>query len=348
MRTNIINLTFMLVLTITFCSHSQYSNIINQFIELNDELGNAKEDVGVIISNVKSVLLDEEKLVEAHFNELARNCASVDGANTAAVSTLTAGQNESTKNLNDWKATLASSAKDIAKAESDIKSSFVKMQQNQKSIDKSGEDYKVAATETDAKLTVVKVLRDIITDELLNNVAHAHSFVQLNKFTEKLNELQGMLNNDNDSLYSPLVSVLLELASEQNFSDQDMLRKILQNINNLEKSLKDFRKQREDTFNSEMKSLKANALNLLKIKNAYEKMRAQSVSKRIDAQHYIQFYTHEIAHFVAEIGRKKAERTLIDKLCTFENNAHLADKKGIQEFKTKVLPYILEQIQKLQ
>jgi len=347
MRNNIINLTFMLLLTITICSHSQYSNIINQFIELNDELGNAKEDVGVIISNVKTVLQDEEKLSEAHFNELTNNCNSVDGAITTSITKLTNDQIESTKILNEWKATLASSANDIKKAESDAKSTVAKIKSNQKSMDKSVEDFKVTVTEATMKLGVVKVLRDIITDELLNNSAHTHSFVQMNKFTDKLNELKGMLNNDSDSEYSPLVSVLLELASEQNFSDQTMLNQILQNINNLDKSLKEFKKQREDTFNSEMKSLKSNAANLFKIKNAYENMRAQSVSKRIDAQHYIQFYLHEIAHFTAEIGRKNADKVLIDKLCDFEKNAHAQDKKGIQEFKAKVVPYILDQIQRL-
>jgi len=338
----------MLLLTITICSHSQYSNIINQFIELNDELGNAKEDCGVIISNVKNVLNEEEKLTEAHFNELSANCNSVDGAITTALKKLGNDHNESTKNLNDWKTSLTSSAKDITKAEGDIKSTLVKIKQNQATIDKSLEDFKVVVSETDTKIGVVKVLKDIITDELLNNSAHSHSFVQMNKFTEKLNELQGMLNNDSDSLYSPLVSVLLELASEQNFADQGMLKKILQNIDNLDKSLKDFRKQREDTLNSEMKSLKSNAANLIKIKNAYENMRAQSVSKRIDAQHYMQFYTHEIAHYVAEIARKNADKALIDKLCAFENKAHEEDKKGIQDFKKKVLPYIMEQMQKLQ
>jgi len=337
----------MLLLTITLCSHSQYSNIINQFIELNNELGNGKEDVGVIISNVKSALTDEEKLSDNHFNELSRNSKALDGAITASITKLNNDQNESTKILNEWKAALASSASDIKKAEGDIKSTIAKIAQLHKNIDKAVEEFKVAATETDNKLGVVKVLRDIITDELLNNSAHTHSFVQLNKFTDKLNELQGMLNNDNDSLYSPLVSVLVELASEQNFSDQKMLQNILQNINNLDKSLKDFRKQREATFNSEMKTLKSNATNLLKIKGAYENMRAQSISKRIDAQHYIQFYNHEIAHFKAEIGRKTADKVLIDKLAEYEVKAHAEDKKAIQDFKAKVIPYILEQIQDL-
>jgi uncharacterized protein YdcH (DUF465 family) len=318
-------------------------------VELNNELGNPREDVGVIISNVKNVLTEEEKANDAHFNELSRNCDSADGAITGALNKLNNDVTESTKNLNDWKATLASSAKDTSKAETDIKSTFAKLKQNQIAIDKELEDFKVTVTETDQKLSVVKVLRDIITDELLNaRAAKGHSFLQLNKFTDKLNELKEMLNNDSDSMYSPLVSVLLELASEQNFTDQGILKKILENINNLEKSLKEFRTQREAGLNNEMKTLKSNGFNLGKIKNAYENMRAQSISKRIDAQHYITFYTNEIAHYNSEKNRKADEKTLLDKLCAFEKLSHTKDKQNLQDFKAKVLPYIVEQIQKIQ
>jgi len=346
MRTQMINLTFMLFLTFTYCSSSKFANIINQFVELNNELGIQKEDVGVIITGVKNVLTEEEKLDDAHFRALTQNCNSGEAAVNGAIAKLSNEVNESTKRLNDWKSALANSFKDVAKAKSDITSTGQKIVANQKSIDKALEDFKVTVTETDQKLNVVKTLRDIITDELINN-AGAHSFVQLNKFTDKLNELRDLLNNDNDSLYSPLVSVLLELATEQNFSDQGILKKILQNIHNLDVSLRNFRKQREDGLNNEMKSLKSNAVNLGKIKNAYENMLAQSVSKRIDAQHYITFYTNEIAHFNAETGRKNDEKALLGKLCAFEKTAHEKDKQNLQNFKAKVLPYIIDQIQKL-
>ena len=61
MRTNLINLTFMIVLAVSSCSNSLHSNLINQFVELNNKLGNPAEDVGVVIANVKNVINDEEK-----------------------------------------------------------------------------------------------------------------------------------------------------------------------------------------------------------------------------------------------------------------------------------------------
>jgi septal ring factor EnvC (AmiA/AmiB activator) len=293
------------------------------------------------------VINDEEKKNDATFNDLTSNCNSSEGSVNSAMNKLINDINDSTKNFNDWKATLTASAKEITKAEGDIKATGIKLNENKKSIDQQLEDFKLVATETDQKLNVVKTLRDIITDELLNN-AHGHSFVQLNKFTDKLNELKGMLNSETDSLYTPLVSVLLELASEQNFTDQTIMKKILENINNLESNLRTFRQQKESGLNSELKNLKSTGINLGKIINAYENMRAQSFSKKIDAQHYIHFYTNEITHFNAEKARKTDELGLLQKICNFEKNAHAKDKQSLQDFKTKVVPFIVEQIQRLQ
>jgi len=77
-------------------------------------------------------------------------------------------------------------------------------------------------------------------------------------------------------------------------------------------------------------------------------MKAQSLSKKIDAQHYIHFYTNEIAHFNAEKGRKENEKSLLQKLCAYEKSAHDQDVKDLSGFKKNVIPLIFDQIQKIQ
>ena len=346
MRTNLINLTFMIVLAVSSCSNSLHSNLINQFVELNNKLGNPAEDVGVVIANVKNVINDEEKKNAEHFAFLLSNCLNAGGSVSAAVKTLDNEITESTNQLNTWKASLDKSSAEITRSENNIKSTEAKIAENRKIIDSTLEDFKVSVTETDAKLNVVKFLRDIITDELLNG-ASPNSFVQLNKFTTKLNELKAMLNSENDSLYTPLVSVLLELASEQNFSDQGILKQILQNINSLDTNLREFRKQKETALNSSLKSLRAEGNNLLQIRTAYLNMRAQNISDRIDATHYISFYTNEITHFNTEKSRKNAELALLQKICEFEKSSSEQDKKTLEGFKTQVVPLIVSQIEKL-
>ena len=53
-------------------------------------------------------------------------------------------------------------------------------------------DYKVFVSEADKKSNVVKILRDIITDELYNKTPGA--LVQVAKFQQKLSELKDLLN----------------------------------------------------------------------------------------------------------------------------------------------------------
>jgi len=276
---------------------------------------------------------------------LKATCTSADAKIAASIKGLEANSNESQNELNKWKDAMKTAAADRKKASLSIKTAKVQLDGLRKRADQMLVDYRVHAEESDQKLNVVKMLRDIISDELLNPTPG--SFVQLNKFQAKLNELKNLLNNNSDSLYAPIVSVLLDLATEQNFTNQAVLRRILQNLNNLDKSLRDFRAKLEKDLADNEKNLKGQMSNTLERIDAYARMRAQATSKGLDAKHYIRFYTHEMAHFKAEKGRKEDERKLFTKLCQFQAGVHKKDKKSFQRWKKSLLPYLFNSIQKL-
>jgi hypothetical protein len=347
MRNTLPNLIFLLYITLVSCSTSNlYAEILNDFVELNSEVGNGSEDLGVHLANVRNIIQSQEKSNNNFFQGLHSTCTSGAAKINEFLAKLTNDINESTNALNNWRKDQEKANVDIKSSEGSLKANAQKITENGKRLKNLAEDFKLAATETDQKITVVKMLRDIITDELLNT-KRPGSFLQLSKFQEKLNELKGMLNNDNDSLYSPIVSVLLELASEQNFSDQGILKKILDNINNLDKSLHEFRQRKEAELKSGEKSLRDEETNLQNIRKAYRNMKAQAMSKRIDAQHYLQFFTNEIAHFNAEKKRKEDERDLFAKICAYQDHAEKESKKSLEDFKNKVLPMVVDEIQKL-
>jgi len=230
------------------------------------------------------------------------------------------GATDAKSNLNNWKKNSVAATNDQKDAQANIVKGKQQLVNLNKRVSKVTMDYRVFASEADKKLHVVKVLRDIISDELINR--GPSSLVQLNKFQAKLSELKELLNNNSDSLYTPIISVLLDLSTEQNFADQGVLRKILQNLNNLDKALRDFRVKQEKSLDDEMKSLRKQIKNTRQRVRAYRRMRAHAVSKRIDAQHYINFYTHEITHFNSEKKRKSAELRLFTKLCDFQRRVH--------------------------
>jgi len=331
-----------------YCSaNTDYKNVLHQFVELNDQMGTPKESVGVLIANVQSALDKSAKASKGFFRTVETHCASALGHLNTAIKNNADAITSATSNLNTWKDNLAVATKDRKDARSEIVKARVQKKALRKRITKLAMDYRVYATEADRKLTVIKVLRDIISDELYNKAPGA-SLVQINKFQGKLNELKELLNNNSDSLYSPIVTVLLDLATEQNFADQGVLKKILQNLTNLDKALKDFREKQEKSLDAEIETVKKQVKNVRQRIRAYRRMANQAASKEIDARHYIAFYQHEIQHFTSEKDRITDAKNMFTKLCDFEKSVHKRAKAAFLKFKKVIIPYLFASAQKLQ
>jgi uncharacterized protein YdcH (DUF465 family) len=336
------------LLLISFCSCSsknQYTNIINQFVELNEAMGVQKEDVGVIIASVRNTINQGAKSYKTFARSLETQCASGVARLRSSIRSLQNSVNEAVSNINNWQKNLNSAQSDVKDAQANIVKGRTQLGQLRSRISKLLLDYQVYATESDKKLNVVKVLRDIITDELLNRSPSA--LVQVNKFQEKLAELKSLLNNNSDSLYSPMIGVLLDLATEQNFSDQTVLRKILQNLNNLDAALRNFRTKQESSLNTEVGSLRKQTRNVKSRIRAYHRMKQQAYSKVLDATNYINFYRHEQTHFTSEQGRQTNELNLFEKLCLFQKKIHTTSVATFRQFKSQVLPSLFNNVQRL-
>jgi len=338
---------FLLLCLIAFVSSSdqRYKKIVTDFAELSEALGNQREDTGVLMANVKNAIERQRKNARTHWRLLSTHCASASAKLQTSVKNLDTATTDSRNELNKWRAAARNAQREVKESRVNIVKSRKQYQNLKKQLGKVLLDYKVVAEETDQKLHVVKLLRDIISDELLNHAPG--SFVQVNKFQQKLNELKGMLNNNNDSLYAPIVSVLLDLATEQNFANQAVLRQILTNINALDKRLREFSKKEEAGLDSATNSLRGGMRTAREKVLEYGRMRAQAVSRRLDARHYIKFYNHEILHFTAERKRKVVEQNLVKKLCTFQQNSHKRDKRRLRRFRTTVLPFLFNSVQRL-
>jgi len=325
---------FLLLISISFTTSAtkdKFASILQQFVELNDAMGVQKEDVGVIIAQVKNTLDAGSKQFTNFFRSIESHCTSASASLSSTLKGLDSNVNEAKTNLNNWNKNVALALKDQKDAQAQISQGRVQLSGLDKRISKITMDYKVFVSEADKKSNVVKILRDIITDELYNKTPGA--LVQVAKFQQKLSELKDLLNNNSDSLYSPMISVLLDLATEQNFSDQSVLKKILQNLNNLDAALKAFRLKQENSLTFEVSSIRRLIRNVKGRVRAYRRMRAQAVSKKIDASHYINFYTHEISHFIAEKGRKNAEHTMFKNLCAFERKVHSSGNQSFHSLK---------------
>jgi len=337
----------LLLIAFCYCSASQdYKNILHQFVELNEAMGAPKEEVGVMIANVSAAINKSKKAAANFFRTIETHCASGLAKINAAIKANVDAVTDATSNINTWTKNLAAATKDRKDAKAEIVKGRTQLKALRKRVAKLAMDYRVYAEEADKKLTVVKVLRDIITDELFNRAPGA--LVQVNKFQQKLAELKEMLNNNSDSLYTPIISVLLDLATEQNFADQGILRKILDNLRNLDKALRDFRTKQEKSLDAELVTLKKQIKNVKHRIRAYRRMSHQAASKAIDARHYIAFFKHEVAHFTAEKNRMTAAKNFFTKLCDFERMVHKKARANNKRIKKEVIPYLSSAVLKIQ
>jgi len=307
---------------------------MTQFVELNNAMGVQKEDVGVIIANVRNVIAEDAKAFRNFARGLESQCTASTARIRSSIQDLTNKIRDALSNIANWQKNLNTAQADVKDAQLNIVKGRQQLVQLQQRQNKVSLDFEVYTTEADKKLNVVKVLRDIITDELLNRSPGA--LVQVNKFQAKLAELKGLLNNNSDSLYSPMIGVLLDLATEQNFSDQSVLRKILQNLKNLDAALKSFRAKQDASYTAEMKGFTKQVENVSQRVNAYHKMKQQAYSKVLDASNYINFYNNEKNHYTAEKKREEDGLALFVKLCEFEKKVHKTLRDNYNLFKRQV------------
>jgi len=176
--------------------------------------------------------------------------------------------------------------------------------------------YKAGVSESDSKLYVVKQLRDIIEDELLNP---GKSFIQVNEFNSKLKDLQMLVKKSGDTLYTPIIATLVELASEQNFSDQKILKAILSNLKALEENINKFKAEKKTALKVTLKTLKAQEQNLVGQLQDYAHLEQRYVSDVTEANENTAVLTDTLLNLNNEIARKEDELRNIDHLCDTEN-----------------------------
>jgi len=186
--------------------------------------------------------------------------------------------------------------------------------------------YHAGVAEADAKLMVVKQLRDIIEDELINPTG-GKSFIQISKFNEKLKDLKTLIEKSGDRFYTPIIQTLVQLASEQNFSDQKILQTILKNLNALEASLKKFKEEKEVSLKVTLKNLKAQEDNLVTQMQDYHHLEQRYISDVTEASENTKILNDQLLTIASEISRKEDELKNINHLCDTENKMF---KDGIQ------------------
>jgi hypothetical protein len=319
---------------------------MNEFVELNDEIGVPRANLGVAVANARNSIDAVLKQEKKHWNQLKTHCVGGNARFLKLIKKIQNALTASSHGTNKAKASLTKLRRRNRNNAIDLQKARASLQEISKRREKVILDYKVYEEEADKKIVVVKALTDIVTDELFNK--SPSSLVQVNEFSTKLKELKDLLSNSKDSIYSPIISTLLELStSETNFSDQAILHKIHRTLISLAKSLASFRKKQEDSFHNDLKVLGVQSQNTRSRVRVLKRIIALNASSILRNQHLIGFYEHETRHLNSEHLRLKQNQHLFGKICGYQERVHRRLKANSKAFRKSVIPFLFNDLQKL-
>ena len=268
MKTTLILLSLLLTiahstLIDTKIDSSEFQEIMEDFVEVHKE-AEESQNIGQIITTIKTSMAQNEKKYESFINSFRLSCKNAESKLSKFIKRLNKQLNhlkhkvnKSTNHAKDSNKQRQENSVNLSKAQKELEN--IKKQQIQLIL-----DYHAGAAESDQRIIVVQDLENQIVDELANHEFHDDaSFIELkNKLNEKTNKLKTLIMKSGNSLEAKALISLVDLASEHNFSDQSILRKILKLLRKLKNKLVEYRKQKESDINFSLEGLKNSEANL--------------------------------------------------------------------------------------
>lgn len=312
----------------------EFKEIIDDFIEINRE-ASSEIDIGMLLSGLRITLDSSQKQYSSFLNTFIVTCNDAKAKLTNYVISLNSASHEAKNQANHWKVSAEKAFSDSGKNELMLKNTRESLNHVIKEIAQVIAEYHEGVSESDKQLLITKQLNDIIEDELINPTGR--SFVQL-KFDSKLNHLNRLISKSGETFYTPIIATLVQFASEQNFSNQSILKQILVTIHKLRENIEKFKAEKEGSMNNRMMLLKKQEENLDSQIVDYQHMSEKFVSIVSEAHQNMALLNREFTNLQSEIGRKNTELETLNRLCEEENTMYktgidriLLIKEGIRE-----------------
>jgi hypothetical protein len=227
----------------SFCIEKQPDNInhiIDELVTLNTSVQTPTAEVGALLSQIKTAAKDSRAAMGTFFAKVNGNCmaglkllASSQGQLTGDRVGAQSAINSAKKRVMKNTAAGAKLVGQVAAAKATLRNAHARMV-------KDRDAYRVALLEAEGKITVIRHVRNIVVDELLNGKAPA-SLIQVQTITSKLQELKTLVQKDNDSIFTTVVGTLLEMVTEKNLNNQKILRKFLGALSKLNNRIRAWR-----------------------------------------------------------------------------------------------------------
>lgn len=320
---------FAILFTVAFCSKventidsREFNEIIEDFVDIQ-KTANANVDIPLILSTLKINLDSSQKQYTDFLDGFIVSCNNAKVKLSNYLVSLRSQSDDTRNQAGHWRKEADKAFRDSSRNERMLNHTRELLQKVMQDMAQIIVEYHDGVGESDAKLTVIKQLNDIIEDELIKPTGR--SFVQL-KFHRRLDQLQALLQKTGDNFYTPVISTLVSLASETNFADQRILKQILLNIRNLRASIEKFKSEKEYAMNEKMVILKKQQENLQSQIGDFQHLAERYVSIVTEAHQNMDLLNKDFSNLQAEIQRKSGEMENLNHLCEEENTMY---KKGI-------------------
>jgi len=300
----------------------EFQEIIDDFVEIH-KIATSDIDISMLLTNIKLTLDANQKSYRSFLDGFIVTCNNAKFKLFNYVETLKGAADETKRSANNWKQSADKAYKDSAQNNKMLNQTKETLSKVLEDMAQIIVDYHKGVSESDAKLIVLKQLFDIIEDELLT--PSGKSFVQL-KFHKSLESLQELVMRSHDTLYTPILSTLITLATEQNFSNQNVLKQILLNLRKLKMNIEKFKAEKEMAMNDQMRILKQEEENLESQIGDYQHLSERYVSIVVEAHQNMALLNRDFTNFQSEIARKNSELETVNHLCEEEDTMY---KKGI-------------------
>lgn len=326
------------LIVIASCSTSRvisYDGMIDKLVQLNQAAGKDKNDIGLLVSQVSSASKENSDKFDSFFNGLHDRCDGGRKVLTDYIEKLEADKlnvntrsNQATEDNKKIESDRVKLADQLSNTQAELKALKV-------SVSKEIEAFRQYGAEAEAKLVIIKSLRDIINDELVNPQG-GQSFIQLSTFSSKLRQLKSLLQNSKDNQYAPLVSTLLQLAEGQGFSNSKILDEILSVLSKLENNLIEFRAKQNTQGKANIENLKTQAQEkVIQIKSVAT-MIAEANNTHQDNQNIIDSSKVDSANIVRDVERKQAEVKYWNNVCAYQDEVRVKETTFRAAFDVKV------------
>jgi hypothetical protein len=311
-----------------------YDGLMDQLLQLNKEAGKTNEEVSVLTSQIASTLKEIQQSGKSQNEEFQKSCKAGSSLIKGNVEKINANILTIKSNASKAEDENKKIADELSVNQKSIKDAREELKDIEKKISEKIEEIRIYGVEAEQKLAVIKTLSDIITDELLK--PEGSSFIQLSTIKPKLQELKSLLEKSHQTLYTPLVSTLIALTETRGFSDQKILRQILDLLGKLRNNLLGFRKNQDKEGREQVKTLKTQAKEKIKQIQEYGRLIASGQSNIKGNNEHVDSAAKEVKVLEQFVKRKEKEGDDWEKFCSKRDNVYQNEKETTELLLKKV------------